>query len=74
MYTLGTAFGAGAGGAVVALADARVLDLVPALWIVNGIMAVVALAGVIVSTRVPRRPAPDAGPPVAHPTGVLEHS
>ena len=73
MFTLGTAFGAGAGGAVVALADAGALDLVPALAIVNGIMAVVALAGVAVAARVPSGPAP-AGAATGHPTGVLEHS
>ncbi|HEX7173337.1 MAG TPA: MFS transporter [Candidatus Limnocylindria bacterium] len=74
MFTLGTAFGAGAGGAVVALADAGVLDLVTALAIVNGIMAMAGLAGVAVATRVPSGPAPQAGATVGQPTGVLEHS
>lgn len=74
MFTLGTAFGAGAGGAVVALADAGTLDLVVALAIVNAAMAVVALAGVAVSARVPSGPAPLATMAVRPPTGVLEHS
>ena len=73
MFTLGTAFGAGVGGAVVALADAGTLDLVVALAIVNGIMAAVALAGVLVAARVPRGPSRDGGRPVVHPTGALEH-
>jgi len=58
----------------VALADAGALDLVAALAIVNGIMAVVALAGVAVATRVPRRPSSVASPVVNPPTGILEHS
>ena len=56
MFTLGTAFGAGIGGAVVAQADAGRLELPVALAIVNGIMAVVAVAGVLVATRIPRGP------------------
>jgi hypothetical protein len=74
MFTLGTAFGAGVGGAVVALADAGTLDLVVALAIVNGIMATVALAGVLVATRVPRGPSVVGGPLVTPPSGILEHS
>jgi MFS family permease len=56
MFTLGTAFGAGVGGAVVALADAGTLDLVTALAIVNAGMVVVALLAVAVARRVPARP------------------
>ena len=60
MFTLGTAFGAGVGGAVIALADAGTLQLAGALGIVNGLMLVVAVAAVLVSLRVPPRPAPPA--------------
>ena len=56
MFTLGTAFGAGIGGAVIARADAGVLELPVALAIVNGAMAAVAVAGVLVAARVPRGP------------------
>jgi hypothetical protein len=73
MFTLGTAFGAGVGGALVALADSGALALVTALAIVNGVMALVALAGVAVAARVPSGPAPAAAS-TGQPTGVLEHS
>ncbi len=56
MFTLGTAFGAGVGGAVVALADAGTLALPSALGIVNAMMLVVAAAAVLVALRVPARP------------------
>ena len=56
MFTLGTAFGAGIGGAIVALADAGTLELPTSIAIVNGIMLVVGIAAVIVSLRVPRSP------------------
>jgi MFS family permease len=56
MFTLGTAFGAGLGGAVVAAAEGGAFDLVTALWIVNGGMAAVALLAVVVARRVPDRP------------------
>ena len=61
MFTLGTAFGAGIGGTFVALADAGALDLVTALAIVNGVMAVIALAGLMVAMRVPRGPSAHNG-------------
>ena len=57
MFTLGTAFGAGIGGAVVALADAGTLELRVALGMVNGLMAAVAVMGVVIATRVPPGPA-----------------
>ena len=57
MFTLGTAFGAGIGGAVVALADAGTLELPVALGMVNGLMAAVAVMGVVIATRVPPGPA-----------------
>jgi MFS family permease len=56
MFTLGTAFGAGAGGAVVALAESGAMELRTALWIVNAGMALVALLAVGVGRRVPARP------------------
>ena len=75
MFTLGTAFGAGVGGAIVALADAGTLELTGALGIVNALMLAVAVAAVLVATRVPPRPAPSvqavdsarAAVPLEHP-------
>lgn len=54
MFTLGTAFGAGVGGAVVALADEGRLELAPALGLVDVAMLVIAALAVLVSLRVPR--------------------
>ena len=65
MFTLGTAFGAGIGGAVVALADAGTLELPVALGMVNGLMAAVAVMGVVVATRVPHGPAARQSAPVS---------
>jgi MFS family permease len=62
MFTLGTAFGAGIGGAIVALADAAVLDLVAAVAIVDGLMVAVALAGVAMAWRIPARSVRAAAP------------
>lgn len=64
MFTLGTAFGAGAGGAIVAMADAGQLSLPTAIGLVDGLMFVVAFAAVLVAVRVPRRPPgrPDTTP------------
>jgi predicted MFS family arabinose efflux permease len=56
MFTLGTAFGAGVGGAVVALADAGAMQLSSAIGIVDGLMLVMAIVAVAVSVRVPRGP------------------
>ncbi|MEA2651922.1 MAG: hypothetical protein QOI85_1643 [Chloroflexota bacterium] len=56
MFTLGTAFGAGVGGAVVALADAGAIQLSSAIGIVDGLMLVMAVVAVAVSLRVPRGP------------------
>jgi MFS family permease len=58
MFTLGTAFGAGAGGAVVALADRGALELVQALGAVDAVMVAVAIGAMLAALRVPRRPAP----------------
>ena len=76
MFTLGTAFGAGIGGAVVALANVGVLDLSPAIGLVYGLMLVMALLTAGVSLRVPRGPSDRAavlerpipsGAPLGHP-------
>ena len=74
MFTLGTAFGAGVGGAVIALADAGTLALTGALGIVNAMMLVVAVAAVLVAMRVPPRPSPSVGAADLVPGAVpLEH-
>jgi MFS family permease len=69
MFTLGTAFGAGIGGAVVALADAGTIALPMALRIVFTAMVGMSVVAVVASLRVPR--GPSVGLP---PSGVLEHS
>ena len=56
MFTLGTAFGAGVGGAVVATSASGSQGLAQAIGIVFAIMAVVALLSVVVGWRVPRGP------------------
>ena len=74
MFTLGTAFGAGFGGAIIALADAGTLELTGALGIVNALMLVVAVAAVLVALRVPPRPAPSvATSDLARGAVPLEH-
>ena len=74
MFTLGTAFGAGVGGAVIALADAGTLELTGALGIVNAMMLVVAVAAVLVALRVPPRPSPSvAASDLARGAVPLEH-
>jgi hypothetical protein len=71
MFTLGTALGAGAGGAIVALADAGTLALPTAVGLVDGLMFVLAIVALVVGLRVPRSPAVHApGRPSAVP---LEH-
>lgn len=77
MFTLGTAYGAGIGGAVVALSETGTVGLAPAIGIVFAIMAVVALLAVGVAWRVPRGPSereavgerPVLGAPLEHPHG-----
>ena len=66
MFTLGTAFGAGVGGAIVAVAEGGALALAPAIGIVFGLMVVMALLTVGVSLRVPRGPS-DVGAGVGRP-------
>jgi len=56
MFTLGTAFGAGVGGAVVALADRGTISLTSAVGTVDGLMLVVAVVAIAISLRVPRGP------------------
>jgi MFS family permease len=74
MFTLGTAFGAGVGGAVIALADAGTLELGAALSIVNAMMLVVAILALLVALRVPPRPSPSRAPRDAPSATVpLEH-
>jgi MFS family permease len=57
MFTLGTAFGAGIGGAIVAVAASGALGLSPAIGIVYSLMLVMAMLTAAVSLRVPRGPA-----------------
>jgi MFS family permease len=74
MFTLGTAFGAGVGGAVIALADAGTLELSGALGIVNALMLIVAIGAVLVSLRVPPRPSPSTvTAELPHGAAPLEH-
>jgi MFS family permease len=71
MFTLGTALGAGAGGAIVAMADAGTLALPTAVGLVDGLMGLVAIAALVVALRVPRaRVAHAPRGPIAVP---LEH-
>ncbi len=75
MFTLGTAFGAGVGGAIIAISEGGALGLAPAIGIVFAIMAVVGLLSVGVAWRVPRGPSehavagdrPVLGVPLEHP-------
>ena len=60
MFTLGTAFGAGVGGAIVALADAGTIPLASAIGIVDAVMLVMAVVAVAVSLRVPIGPSAHA--------------
>jgi MFS family permease len=67
MFTLGTAFGAGVGGALVAVADAGTISLASAIGIVDALMLAMALVAVVISFRVP------SGPDATR-TAVLEPS
>jgi MFS family permease len=74
MFTLGTALGAGIGGAIVALADTGQLALPPAVAIVNAIMLGAGVLAGLVSLRVPRSPSEHPAPLPAPPQAVpLEH-
>jgi MFS family permease len=54
MFTLGTALGAGVGGAVVALADAGTLELATALGVVFAVMLAAAVGAFGIALRIPR--------------------
>ena len=74
MFTLGTAFGAGIGGAIVALADAGHLQLPGAIGLVDGLMLAVGALAALVALRVPRSPTEHLGPRHAPESAVpLEH-
>ena len=77
MFTLGTAFGAGVGGAVVALAEAGTIPLTSAIGIVDAVMLGMAVIAIAISLRVPigpsarstvvERPASVGALPLEHP-------
>ena len=69
MFTLGTAFGAGVGGAIVAVADAGTIPLVSAIGLIDALMVAMAIVAVAVSLRVPRGPS-DRPDVVRTPHGV----
>lgn len=75
MFTLGTAFGAGIGGAIVALADVGILELARAIGIVYGVMVLVIVMAAAVSVRVPRGPSErrSAAEAIRSPGASLEH-
>jgi MFS family permease len=73
MFTLGTAFGAGIGGAIVALADSRVLTLPTAIGIVFLLMLAAAVLAALVGVRVPRNGSEPAPSPPRHAPVTLEH-
>ncbi|MGH2417706.1 MAG: MFS transporter, partial [Candidatus Limnocylindria bacterium] len=62
MFTLGTAFGAGVGGAIVAMADAGTIPLTSAIGIIDALMVVMAVVTVVVALRVPRGPSRGSDP------------
>ena len=75
MFTLGTAYGAGIGGAVIAVSEGGAISLAGAIGITFAIMAVVGLLAFGVAWRVPRGPSeraaagkrPVLGAPIEHP-------
>ncbi|MGQ0609091.1 MAG: MFS transporter [Chloroflexota bacterium] len=62
MFTLGTAFGAGVGGAIVAMADAGTIPLTSAIGIIDALMVVMAVVAAVVALRVPRGPSRGSDP------------
>jgi predicted MFS family arabinose efflux permease len=54
MFTLGTAFGAGVGGAIVAVADAGTIELASAIGLVDVVMVLGAVGAIAISLRVSR--------------------
>jgi MFS family permease len=76
-FTLGTAFGSGVGGGLVALADGGILPLAAAIGVSDGLMLLVTLVAVAAAARVPSRD-PRAGAsspaieqPLTSPAGQL---
>lgn len=61
MFTLGTALGAGIGGAMVAVAESTQLSLATGIGAADGAMVVAAIVATLVALRVPARP-PDGRP------------
>ena len=73
MFTLGTAFGAGIGGALVALADRGELALPAAVGAVNAIMLLAGVLAALVALRVPASPSEHAPSVASAPAVPLEH-
>jgi MFS family permease len=74
MFTLGTALGAGVGGAVVALADIGLLGLAPALAVVYAITGAFGLLAALVAQRVPSRgPSRRPDDPALTPAAIPGH-
>ncbi|MEP6679853.1 MAG: MFS transporter [Chloroflexota bacterium] len=75
MFTLGTALGAGAGGALIALSEAGLYSLGTAIALADGVMVAAALLVALLARRVPARaPSPTAGRHerrVASPAGAV---
>jgi MFS family permease len=75
MFTLGTALGAGVGGALVALSEARLFSLQIAIALADGVMVAAVLLVVLLARRVPARaprPAPARSDShVASPAGAV---
>lgn len=74
MFTLGTALGAGAGGAFVALTEVSDLSVASAIAAADGLMIVVILAGALLARRLPMGASILPHPPETHlasPAGAL---
>ncbi len=74
MFTLGTALGAGAGGALVALSQAGLYSLGGAIALADGLMVVAALLVALLARRVPARAPSQTGrhqSRVASPAGAV---
>ncbi len=54
-FTIGTAFGSGVGGALVGLADARILPLGTAIAVSDALMLLVILTAALATARIPSR-------------------
>jgi MFS family permease len=67
MFTLGTALGAGTGGALVALSETGLFSLQTAIGLADGVMIAAVLLVVLFARRVPARaPRPGFGRPEGH--------